>query len=85
MSQIFTNNWMIFTGHHKRTSRSKSSRKHPTTVDMLPIVTRGCLCELPKKMGLTASATNGRFNLSNQVHHCFSKPVLKGRFYLSTM
>jgi len=40
---------------------------HHQTVDMLPIVTRGCLCELPRKLGLTTAATSSRFRLSNQV------------------
>ena len=48
--------------------RRHRKRKAPVQqVDMLPIVTRGCLCELPRKMGLTTTQTNSRFRLSNQV------------------
>ena len=46
---------------------SSSPGKQGETVDMLPIVTRGCLCEIPKMLGLTSRTTKGRFNLSNQI------------------
>ena len=45
----------------------QQDKKRMQTVDMLPIVTRGCLCELPRRLGLTTNCTNSRFKLSNQV------------------
>ena len=46
---------------------ASTTGKRGEAVEMLPIVTRGCLCEIPKKLGLTNRTTKGRFNLSNQI------------------
>lgn len=44
---------------------SAQSRQHGT-IDMLPIVTRGCLCELAKKVGITSKSTR-KYKLTNQI------------------
>ena len=36
-------------------------------VDVLPIVTRGCLCDLSRKIGLGAETTSSKFKLTNQI------------------
>jgi hypothetical protein len=36
-------------------------------VDVLPIVTRGCLCDLSTKIGLGAESTAAKFTLTNQI------------------
>jgi len=36
-------------------------------IDVLPIVTRGCLCDLSRKIGLGAESTTAKFKLTNQI------------------
>ena len=36
-------------------------------IDVLPIVTRGCLCDLSSKIGLGADSTAAKFKLTNQI------------------
>ena len=36
-------------------------------VDVLPIVTRGCLCDLSRKIGLGAETNASKFKLTNQI------------------
>ena len=47
--------------------QERSSQQHHGGIELLPIVTRGCLCELAKKIGFDADDTDKNYQFSNQV------------------
>ena len=50
-----------------RLEHEKQEAMHPAGIELLPIVTRGCLCELAKKIGFDQHTLEKCYEFSNQI------------------